>query len=67
MWGPDVPPIEPKKALLHFSIAVLCFFGIAATANALVPEKQFVERTFPFDGLVTELGGMEENKVRYTI
>ena len=44
----------------------LMFIGIGYTANALVPEKQFVEREFPYDGLVKELGGMEENKVRIT-
>lgn len=65
MWGPDIAPVTPQTALKHFSIAVLGFVGAAAFIKyALVPDQVAVRREYPFSGLVTELGGLEENKVR---
>ncbi|KZT73018.1 hypothetical protein DAEQUDRAFT_748993 [Daedalea quercina L-15889] len=65
MWGPDAPVVPPPTALRYFIIA---FSGIAAFGvlckYALVPERPCVPREYPFSGLVTELGGLEENKAR---
>ena len=65
MWGPDAPVVPPPTALRHFIIA---FSSIAAFGMfckyALVPERPAVPREYPFNGLVKELGGLEENKVR---
>lgn len=64
MWGPDVPPIDPYVALRQFLYAVTGFvaFGFAVK-YVLLPEPPAVRREYPFDGLVKELGGLEENKV----
>ncbi|TFY81224.1 hypothetical protein EWM64_g2788 [Hericium alpestre] len=65
MWGPDVAPIPPATALRQFTIAALGFVGFGFLVKyALVPERPCVPREYPFDGLVAELGGLEENKVR---
>ncbi|EIN09778.1 hypothetical protein PUNSTDRAFT_113146 [Punctularia strigosozonata HHB-11173 SS5] len=65
MVGPDVPVVEPKKALRWFTIATLSFvtFGFLCK-DVFVPDLPAVRREYPFDGLVTELGGLEENKAR---
>ena len=64
MWGPDIPHVNPATALRHFTIAVSGFVAFGLLCNyALVPERPAVPRQFPFDGLVKELGGLEENKV----
>jgi len=65
MWGPDASPVPPKTALRWFSIAVASFlsFGLL-TKFALVPNRPAVAREYPFSGLITELGGLEENKAR---
>lgn len=64
MWGPDAPPLPPNVALRWFSIAVASFvsFGFL-TKYALVADRPAVPREYPFSGLVTELGGLEENQV----
>jgi hypothetical protein len=64
MWGPDAPPIPPNVALRWFSIAVASFvsFGFL-TKYALVADRPAIPREYPFSGLVTELGGLEENQV----
>ena len=64
MWGPDPPRIEPRKALFQFSIAASIFGSIMLFAYAVTPEKPVVSRQYPYEGLVKELGGLEENKVR---
>jgi NADH dehydrogenase (ubiquinone) 1 beta subcomplex subunit 8 len=65
MWGPDIPVVPPQRAAIHFAIAVAGFIGFGyATKHYLVAEKPAVPREYPFSGLVTELGGLEENKVR---
>ena len=64
MWGPDIPHVAPATALRHFTIAVSAFAAFGLLCNyVLVPERPAIPRQFPFDGLVKELGGMEENKV----
>lgn len=64
MWGPDAPHVPPPTALLHFTIATLGFvtFGFACK-YILIPERPSIPRQYPYDGLVKELGGIEENKV----
>lgn len=64
MWGPDPPRVPPREALFQFSIAVTMFGGIMLFAYTVTPERTAVPRQYPFDGLVKELGGLEENKVR---
>lgn len=64
MWGPDIPVVPPKEALFQFSVAVLAFVAFGTFVNyALVPQRPAVPREYPHSGLVTELGGLEENKV----
>ena len=63
MWGPDIPHIDPS-ALRHFTIAALRFVALGLLCKyVLVPEQLAVPRQYPFDNLVKELGGLEENKV----
>jgi len=64
MWGPDAAPLPPNVALRWFSIAVATFvsFGFV-TKYALVADRPAIPREYPFSGLVTELGGLEENQV----
>lgn len=66
MWGPDAPPVPPNTALRWFSVATLGFvtFGLL-TKYALIPARPAVAREYPFSGLITELGGLEENQVRF--
>ncbi|THV07343.1 hypothetical protein K435DRAFT_643703 [Dendrothele bispora CBS 962.96] len=67
MWGPDIPPpgVTPSTALRHFVLAALTFSGIFfVTKNVLTPEPHFTRRTYPYDGLSKELGGVDANKVR---
>jgi NADH dehydrogenase (ubiquinone) 1 beta subcomplex subunit 8 len=65
MWGPDAPSIPARTALFQFGIAASVFLTIALFAKASAPERDSVPREYPFSGLVKELGGLEENKVRY--
>ncbi|KAJ3744451.1 hypothetical protein DFH05DRAFT_1495269 [Lentinula detonsa] len=67
MWGPDVPPpgVKPRTALTHFLLAVAGFTGVFYTTKwFLTPEPHFIRRTYPYNGLLTELGGLPENKAR---
>ncbi|KAF8907312.1 hypothetical protein CPB84DRAFT_1844011 [Gymnopilus junonius] len=65
MWGPDVAPIDPNVALRQFLYAVAGFVTFGLTVKyVLLPEPPAVRRTYPYDGLVKELGGLEENKAR---
>ncbi|KAF5327385.1 hypothetical protein D9619_004201 [Psilocybe cf. subviscida] len=64
MWGPDAPPIDPNTALRRFLIVATGFVAVGFAIKASVPEPHFVRREYPFDGLVKELGGLEENKAR---
>ena len=64
MWGPDAPSVPPQTALFQLGIAASVFLGIAFIAHVLTPERVSIPREYPFSGLVKELGGLEENKVR---
>ncbi|KAF9560475.1 hypothetical protein CPC08DRAFT_708033 [Agrocybe pediades] len=65
MWGPDIPPIEPNAALRQFLLALSGFVAFGFTVKyVLLPGAPAVRREYPFDGLVKELGGLEENKAR---
>lgn len=63
MWGPDVHQIPPYEALKQFTFAFSLFGGILLFSYLVTPTKPVVPREYPFDGLVKELGGLEENKV----
>ncbi|KAH9945152.1 uncharacterized protein BXZ73DRAFT_37875 [Epithele typhae] len=64
VWGPDVPGVPPATALRWFSIAVLGFVTFGTIVNYAHPQPHAVRREYPYDGLVQELGGLEENKAR---
>jgi NADH dehydrogenase (ubiquinone) 1 beta subcomplex subunit 8 len=64
MWGPDVPVVPPQTALRQFTLVALGFVSFGLFMKyALVPDIPAVRREYPYSGLVTELGGVEENKV----
>jgi NADH dehydrogenase (ubiquinone) 1 beta subcomplex subunit 8 len=68
MWGPDIPHVNPATALRQFTIAVSGFVAFGLLCNyALVPDRPAVPRQYPFDGLVKELGGLEENRVCFSL
>ncbi|KAF8513177.1 Ndufb8, NADH dehydrogenase 19kDa subunit, partial [Hysterangium stoloniferum] len=63
MWTPDAPPaVEPSVALRQFTLATLAFIGFGYVVYKNVPERPAIPREYPFNGLVKELGGLEENK-----
>ncbi|EAU85631.2 hypothetical protein CC1G_06344 [Coprinopsis cinerea okayama7 len=63
MWGPDVPPVPPQTALRHFLFAVTAFIGAGFTIKYyLTPDAPAIKREYPYNGLIKELGGLEENK-----
>lgn len=67
MWGPDIPPggLSPQRAMFRFLIAVTGFLGFGyLVKNVLTPDAPAIRREYPYSGLVAELGGHEENKVR---
>ncbi|KAJ8072380.1 hypothetical protein PM082_015939 [Marasmius tenuissimus] len=65
MWSPDIPGINPNVALRRFALAFLGFAGTFMLIKEYVtPEPHFIRRTYPYGGLVKELGGTEENKAR---
>jgi NADH dehydrogenase (ubiquinone) 1 beta subcomplex subunit 8 len=47
-------------------MAVASFIAFGFLVKAITPEPPAIRREYPFDGLVKELGGVEENKVSYT-
>lgn len=66
MWGPDVPVVDPKVAMRHFLVAVSGFVAFGFTVKyALTPDAPVIRREYPYNGLITELGGLEENKVSF--
>ena len=65
MWGLDPPKIAPRTALFQFGVAASLFGSVMLFAYAATPEKLAVSRSYPYDGLVKELGGLEENKVLF--
>jgi NADH dehydrogenase (ubiquinone) 1 beta subcomplex subunit 8 len=64
MWGPDAPHVQPSRAARNFFIAVGVFGTIGLFAKLNAAERPAVGREYPFSGLVTELGGLDANKVR---
>ncbi|KAI0342773.1 hypothetical protein BDW22DRAFT_1330354 [Trametopsis cervina] len=64
MWGPDAPHVAPERAARNFFIAVAIFTTIGLITKASVVDRPSVPRECPYSGLVTELGGLDENKVR---
>ena len=65
MWGPDISVVNRRSALLQFTLVALGFVGFGyLTKASLIPDRPAVARQYPFSGLVEELGGMEDNKVR---
>lgn len=65
MWGLDVPVVPPDQALRQFTVVALGFVAFGFLCTKIVPDRPAVAREYPFSGLVTELGGLEENKVHY--
>jgi NADH dehydrogenase (ubiquinone) 1 beta subcomplex subunit 8 len=65
MWSPDVANIAPSTALKQLSLAILGFVTFGLVVKATVPARPSIPREYPFSGLVNELGGLEENKVRF--
>lgn len=63
MWGPDAPVAPPALALRYFTLAFSSFAGFLGFLYYVHPEMPAIRRDYPFDGLVKELGGLEENKV----
>jgi NADH dehydrogenase (ubiquinone) 1 beta subcomplex subunit 8 len=64
MWGPDIPVVPPQTALFQFTLVTLGFIGFGfLVKGALIPDRPAIPREYPFSGLVTELGGVDENKV----
>ncbi|KAG8726767.1 hypothetical protein FRC12_023101 [Ceratobasidium sp. 428] len=61
-WSPDVFNMPREKALKQFGIAVVIFIGFTLAVKASVPERPAAPRSYPYGGLVKELGGLEENK-----
>ncbi|EIW84326.1 hypothetical protein CONPUDRAFT_50068 [Coniophora puteana RWD-64-598 SS2] len=64
MWGPDVAPVPPQTALRQFLLAAGSFVSFGFLVKyALTPDRPAVPREYPYSGLVTELGGLDANKV----
>jgi len=64
VWSHDVYDISGSYALREFSIAVVLFGIFFSGIYLITPERPALPRTYPFSGLVKELGGLEENKAR---
>ncbi|KAG8991510.1 hypothetical protein FRB94_012454 [Tulasnella sp. JGI-2019a] len=63
MWTPDAPVMTaPSDAVRQLIIAVMGFVAFGVAVKAVTPERPAVPRSYPYDGLVKELGGIEENK-----
>lgn len=63
VWSLDVFPISGGTALRQLGAVIVVFAGFFAGVKYITPERPAVPRTYPYSGLVTELGGLEENKV----
>lgn len=66
MWGPDIPPagLTAQSALRQLLAAFAGFATLAfVIKNYGIPERPAIPREFPYDGLVKELGGVEELRV----
>ncbi|GJJ08584.1 hypothetical protein Clacol_002803 [Clathrus columnatus] len=62
MWSPDPPVIEPSSAVRQFAVAFLGIAGLGFWIYKNVPDRVAAPREYPYDGLIKELGGLEENK-----
>ncbi|KAG8908000.1 hypothetical protein FRB99_001166 [Tulasnella sp. 403] len=62
MMTPDPPHVPKESALRQFAVAAIVFTGVAYALNLITPERVSTPRDYPHDGLVKELGGLEENK-----
>lgn len=65
MWGPDVPVVDPHTAMRHFAVAFAGFVGFGFFVKYFMTlEPPAIRREYPYNGLIKELGGLEENKAR---
>lgn len=63
MWGPDAPHVAPERAARDFFIAVSIFTTLGVIAKLSIADRPSAPREYPYSGLITELGGLEANKV----
>ncbi|TKY89607.1 hypothetical protein EX895_001392 [Sporisorium graminicola] len=57
VWAPDVHAVPASSALRQFLIAIGVVVLFGSTVYAATPEKPALPRTYPREGLATELGG----------
>ncbi|KAJ1023148.1 hypothetical protein NDA16_003301 [Ustilago loliicola] len=57
VWAPDVHAVPASSALRQFLVAIGVVVLFGSTVYAATPEKPALPRTYPRDGLATELGG----------
>lgn len=62
LWAPDVFTISRESALKQFGIAVAVFIGFTFAVKSSVPDRPAAPRSYPYGGLVAELGGLDANK-----
>lgn len=67
MWSLDVFPTSTGSAFKQLLVVASVFVGFFAAVKYITPERPAIPRTYPYSGLVRELGGVEENKVRVLI
>ncbi|MBW0490294.1 hypothetical protein O181_030009 [Austropuccinia psidii MF-1] len=58
MWAPDVHNISVRTALTNLSVAFGVLGLILGGSAYLAPSSPVVPRTFPYNGLAKELGGL---------
>lgn len=57
VWAPDVHAVPASSALRQFLVAIGVVVLFGSTVYAATPDKPALPRTYPRDGLATELGG----------
>ncbi|CBQ68575.1 conserved hypothetical protein [Sporisorium reilianum SRZ2] len=57
VWAPDVHAVPAASALRQFLVAIGVVVLFGSTVYAATPEKPALPRTYPREGLATELGG----------
>lgn len=68
MWGPDPPPLPPQAAFRQFAAVFAGFVAFGFVVKEfLTPEAPAIRRMYPYNGLVREMGGLEENKVHCAV
>lgn len=65
VWAYDHYPMSTSSAARQLAVAIAAFGLLFVGLAKIAPERPSIPRQYPRSGLVTELGGMEENKVRY--